>query len=185
MVKDRKDTQAKLNGDVERLEKRHVGASPMHLAVFELLNNVEVTLEVNKEHLPHQVEKAANGFIRDLRAVLKTDDKLAENIWNANSPRIQFRLAKATIAIIHKHEPKLEAAPGFWNQVKAHINKFLKHSTSIKYRLETKNTGFSGESDHLKQDIKNLMERMKTQAKDMKIKAKEKDAAIKKRGPIL
>ncbi len=162
--------------------------SDMHQAVLQLLNNVIETRSVNQGRLPIQVEKAADNFIKALNEILEKD---REN-QGSRIAISQFALANATIAIIHKYQPKLEAAPGFWNQLKAHINNFIERVTGIKDALKTEKTEFSNNDKFggYKQKVRDLKQKLESPDEQLnksitKGKAKREDkpeiAAVKRK----
>lgn len=138
--------------------------SVMHMEVQKLYNSIENVLDVNKKKLPPQVKEAAEGLLKELREILKEDSKL-----NApHLPRHQHALAERTIDIVLKYQANLEAAPGFWNQLKAHLNTFIEAVTGIENAFETEKTEFSKDAsfNRFKQNVKNLKEDLETPEED-------------------
>lgn len=121
--------------------------SEVHKAVSQLRLRVEQILNANKSKLKEQVKvmEAAKGFLRDLSIILDEDSRLRY----PHAPINQYLLADQCTDIIHKYKPSLESAPGFWNQLKAHINNFIEIVFGIEV-FSTQLTMFSKDADFIK-----------------------------------
>ncbi|WP_367607563.1 hypothetical protein [Legionella sp. W05-934-2] len=111
-----------------------------HQEVLQLYNDVNIVYAKNKTNLEPDVEKAAKSFLDDLNELLQKDSN--QSPLKKHHPTGQVKLAQDAIDIIYKHKPKLESSPGFWNQLKAHINVFIERTTGIKDALSTNKTQF-------------------------------------------
>lgn len=119
--------------------------SEVHKAVSQLRLRAEQILNSNKSKLKEQVVEAAEGFLRDLSIILDEDSRLRY----PHAPINQYLLADQCTDIIHKYKPSLESAPGFWNQLKAHINNFIEIVFGIEDVLSTQLTMFSKDVDFI------------------------------------
>ncbi len=124
--------------------------SDVHKAAQQLLTNVKQVYNYNFRSNPPRItddpklKHAAEGFIRDLTAVLANDSRDAFR----QSRNAQFNLALLVQNIIHDYQPRLESASGFFNQLLAHINNFIEKIANIKDALgETRKTVFSNTDD--------------------------------------
>ncbi|KGP64414.1 hypothetical protein EP47_11645 [Legionella norrlandica] len=120
--------------------------SQVHKAANRLCLRVEQILNANRAKLERQVIDAAENFLRDLRIALDEDSQLRY----PHAPINQYILVDKCTNIIHKYKPSLESAPGFWNQLKAHINNFIEMVFGIEDVFSTKPTMFSKDVDFIK-----------------------------------
>ncbi|KTD71564.1 hypothetical protein [Legionella tucsonensis] len=125
----------------------------IHGSVKNLRDHIEAVFNKEKEAktLPKDVEEAAEGMLSDLQ-------KLLEDYSEKNSKKDQLKLAEEAIKVIHKYQPKLEASPGFWNRIKAHINNFVEKLAGRKDLLGIDKTEFGGDQrfQYFKGEIKYL-----------------------------
>jgi uncharacterized protein YoxC len=139
------------------------GASTVHTEVQHLYNKVKAIMDLEGKKLDPQVKEAAQCMLNDLKAVLKEDS--SHGPLTRHHPSGQYDLAEKSIDIIFKYQPKLEAAPGFWNQIKAHINTFIEKISGEKNVFETEGTAFSKSKSFqdLKQSVTELRDEMKSE----------------------
>lgn len=116
--------------------------SKVHLAVLDLRNQINTIYGINRSHkIPADTRIAAVELVTRLDELLTVDKANPASRKDAH----QFNLAKASIDIIDEFRPRLESAPGFWNQLKAKINIFVENVFGIKNCLgPTDGTVYSG-----------------------------------------
>lgn len=117
--------------------------SPVHKSVQNLYTRIETVFNREKEDLPQDVKEAARGMLRELRGLLDADSK---NGW-AKAPKFQHQLAEQAIEVIHKYQPKMEASPGFFNRIAAHINNFIEELTGYKDLFEVEKSEFGADAE--------------------------------------
>lgn len=114
--------------------------SLIHMAVQKLYDEVKHILQ-NQKNLDPEVKEAAEGMLAELKRALREDSSHGKLI--RHHPAGQYALAEKSIDILFKYQPSLEAAPGLWNQIKAHLNTFIEQISGEKNVFETKGTAFS------------------------------------------
>lgn len=137
--------------------------STVHIEVQQLCKKVESILALEEKKLDPQVREAAQNMINDLKIILKEDS--SHGPLTRHHPSGQYDLAEKSIDIIFKYQPELEAAPGFWNQIKAHINTFIEQISGKKNLFETQGTAFSKSEGFqgLKKSVTDLRDEMKSE----------------------
>ncbi|MDP3268221.1 MAG: hypothetical protein Q8M40_04155 [Legionella sp.] len=104
--------------------------SDMHNAVSDFRNFVKIIYTNNKELIKNdpKLDTVVQAFLQALKEALNKDSKN-----NFSCLRVhQFALAEQVQDIIHDYQPRLESAPGFFNQLRAIINTFIEKMAGIK-----------------------------------------------------
>lgn len=115
--------------------------SIVHIMVQQLYTKIKAILDLEEKNLDPQVKEAALCMLEDLKIVIDEDScRVSLNRCHLSS---QYYLAEKSIDILFKYQHKLEAAPGFWNQIKAYINTFIEQISGVKNIFETERTAFS------------------------------------------
>lgn len=125
-----------LNEVVSDIKNEVRDESDMHKAVNDLALHVAGKLRTHQNELPPKTKEAALEFISLLHAALKEDSRLI----SPHAPQNQYNLAAKTVKLIHQYQPAFQAAPGFWNHLKAHINNFFERFFAIKDLLSVNKT---------------------------------------------
>ena len=110
--------------------------SKAHKAVGDFVAQAKHLLETERGQMTSESIAAAEGLIREIKELLDRDSKLEAPHW----PMVQRELLDNSLDVIHKYQPKLEASPGFWNQLKASINKLVERVTGVKNLLAVEKT---------------------------------------------
>ncbi|MGL6028293.1 MAG: hypothetical protein ACRC0B_07755 [Legionella sp.] len=138
LTKVKNKAQAGINQVEATLEDRN----EVFRTVMALRDRTQTVLDANRSDLYHsgqeKVIKAAESFITDLTALLDSQTKVYQNVALGH----QLLLADNCLDIIFEHQARLEAAPGFWNQLKALFNDCVEYLFNVKNTLKTEGTVF-------------------------------------------
>lgn len=142
----------------------------VYRAVMALRDRTQTVLDENKSDLYHsgqeKVIKAAESFITDLTKLLDSQTRVYQNAALAH----QLLLADDCLDIIFKHQARLEAAPGFWNQLKALVNDCFEYLFNVKNTLKTEGTVFreDKQSQEYKGKIITLQDKLETEIEQVR-----------------
>lgn len=102
--------------------------SKAHQAVSVFLVKTNELLAEQKADMTEVSIAAAEGLIREIKALMEVDSNLQAPHW----PIFQRDLLDNTLDVIYKYQTQLEASPGFWNQLKASINTLIEQVSGVK-----------------------------------------------------
>jgi predicted RNA-binding protein YlqC (UPF0109 family) len=137
--------------------------SPTHIEVQKLYDDVGRVIARNSSTLESQPEvlQAAQDFRSELKVILTADSRKSQ--FASIRRDGQYDLASKAIDIVFKYKPKLESSPGFWNQLKAHVNNFIEKVSGVQNAFSTKKTVFAEDRSFQshKERVASLKEEMK------------------------
>lgn len=104
--------------------------SEVHIAANQFYEQVKSAARSNKRDInaDPKLKAAVTGFLNDLKIVLEAD---SEKNYSKH-PQQQWNLADQVQDITYRYQRRLEAAPGFWNQVQSFLNNLVEKVAGIK-----------------------------------------------------
>ncbi|HRD68829.1 MAG TPA: hypothetical protein PK657_01670 [Legionella sp.] len=117
------ETTQLIKNEIQVRSKMHKAVSAFHYFVAQIYDNNKKLIQEDAK-----LDTAVQGFLGAIKDALEEDSKNGYSCLLVN----QFALAEQVQNIIHDYQPRLESAPGFFNQLRAIINTFIEKMAGIK-----------------------------------------------------
>ncbi|MGM9454981.1 hypothetical protein ACTAZI_16785 [Legionella bozemanae] len=146
--------------------------------VDELINKIDLMAKDKRLSGPENEEALQHAIAlgNQLKQARKTFERDTQGYYNLTSgtdtstvPKLNAAIhafAKASVDAIHEHQPKIMAAPGVWNQIKAWVNNVLEEYLNIKDALKVKESGVA-QSSTFKDKFENVKAEGKQEVEDI------------------
>lgn len=171
--------EAKAKGVIKAANNALDQKPPVYSAVDQLITQIDLLLK-DKKLSKTETEKDALAELKALKsdlkdAKIKFDEETKDFYKNGISPFVYKQaiedFSQRCNDAIHDHQPKIMAAPGIWNKLKAYINNFMEKHFDVKNYFEVKGT----EVSHSK-DFKSKFEQVKEETRE---NTNESDSSLK------